>query len=388
MRALPTAALPADLELDYVEFYVADAEASAMAFRDRYGFTPAGRAGSPAEGFRSLALTQGAMTLVLTQATVDDHPATAYVLAHGDGIADIALCTADAAEAFAQAVARGGRPIAEPVAHPGEFPAVTATIGGFGDVVHTLVQRAPGDPARLPVGFVPLTGFQEALAQADLPADEPARLAAPSGGPAEEPPALAEVDHFAVCVPADELAATISYYRTVLGFEETFTEQIKVGTQAMNSTVVQSVSRTVTFTVIEPDTSAEPGQIDAFLKRHGGAGVQHLAFSTEDAVRAVRTLAARGVRFLSTPGAYYDALAERVTPRAHSVAELRELSLLIDEDHGGQLFQIFTRTEHEKRTLFYEVIERIGAKTFGGSNIKALYEAVEVERQRSGDTAR
>ncbi|GAB2695022.1 4-hydroxyphenylpyruvate dioxygenase [Kitasatospora kifunensis] len=365
MRALPTASYPADLDLDYVEFYVADVEATAAAFQSRYGFTLAGCAGSAAAGFRSLALTQGAMTLVLTEATIDDHPATAYVLAHGDGIADIALRTGDVTAAFTEAVRRGGRPIAEPAAHSGKFPTVTATIGGFGDVVHTLVERSANAEDRLPVGFTPLAAT----------------------GTNADAPLLAEVDHFAVCVPADELDLTIAYYREVFGFEETFTERIAVGAQAMNSKVAQSVSRTITFTVIEPDTSADPGQIDAFLKRHGGAGVQHLAFSTEDAVHAVRTLADRGVQFLSTPGAYYDALAQRVAPKAHSIAQLRELSLLIDEDHGGQLFQIFTRSTHEKKTLFYEVIERIGAETFGSSNIKALYEAVEVERLRSEDAS-
>ncbi|MGK4585535.1 4-hydroxyphenylpyruvate dioxygenase [Kitasatospora sp. HPMI-4] len=371
MRAMSTGAFPADLDLDYVEFQVADVEAAAAEFRGRYGFAVAGMAGSPEEGFRSLALVQGRITLVLTEATVDDHPATAYVLAHGDGVANIALRTADAAEAFAQAVSRGGRPIAGPRTHPGEYPAVTATIGGFGDVVHTFVQRDPADPGRLPAGFTPV---------AEAPGDTCAR------GDGEDP-GLLELDHFAVCVPGGELDETVDYYRSVLGFEQTFTERIGVGTQAMNSKVVQSISRSVTFTVIEPDTGADPGQIDFFLKGHGGAGVQHLAFGTDDAVRTVGALSARGVRFLSTPGAYYDALARRVTPKAHSVAELRELSLLIDEDHGGQLFQIFTRSAHERKTLFFEVIERIGAETFGSSNIKALYEAVEAERlKQNGPT--
>ncbi|MFG2846320.1 4-hydroxyphenylpyruvate dioxygenase [Kitasatospora sp. NPDC048296] len=367
MSAMPTAPFPADLGIDHVELHVSDVEAAAADFRNRYGFTVVGAAGSPAEGFRSLALVQGRITLVLTEATVDDHPATAFVLAHGDGIANIALRTTDAAEAFAEAVRRGGRPVAAPQEHPGEHPAVTATIAGFGDIVHTFVQRDPADPARLPIGFSPV----------ERQPDESADL-----------PRLLEVDHFAVVVPADELDQTVAYYRSVLGFEQTFAERIAVGTQAMNSKVVQSISREVTFTVIEPDTSADPGQIDSFLKKHGGAGVQHVAFSTADAVASVRVLADRGVQFLATPGAYYDALAQRVTPKTHTVDELRELSLLIDEDHGGQLFQIFTRSAHERKTLFFEVIERIGAETFGSSNIKALYEAVEAERLKRDGSER
>ena len=368
MRPLPTASFPADLDVDYVELYVDDAETTAAAFRNRYGFTLAGAAGSPAEDFRSLAVTQGEITLVLTEATADTHPASGYVRAHGDGVADIALHVTDATTAFTEAVRRGGRPVAEPRFHAGEFPLVTAAVAGFGDVVHTFVQRDPADASRLPAGFTPVADAPDAAAG--------------------EPTLLDGIDHFAVCVPAGELDATIDYYRTVLGFDRTFTERIVVGTQAMNSEVVQSSSRGVTFTVIAPDTSAEPGQIDAFLAAHGGAGVQHVAFDTEDAVRSVQALSARGVQFLSTPGAYYDALVQRVSPKNHQVGELRALSLLVDEDHGGQLFQIFTRSVHERKTLFFEVIERIGAETFGSSNIKALYEAVEVERLRQESTQR
>ncbi|MFJ4184420.1 4-hydroxyphenylpyruvate dioxygenase [Kitasatospora sp. NPDC089509] len=366
MSSLPTAVFPADLGLDHVELHVADVDAAAADLCGRFGFTVVGTTGPAADGLRGLALAQGRISLALTAATADDHPATAYVLAHGDGVAGIALRTADAAAAFAEAVRRGGRPIAEPRVLDGEFRTVVATVGGFGDVVHTFVQRDPADPGTLPPGFVPAPSV-----------GEPAAV-----GESADAPGLLELDHFAVCVPGGELDATIAYYRDVLGFEQTFEERIEVGTQAMNSQVVQSADRGVTFTVIEPDTTADPGQIDMFLKRHGGAGVQHLAFASADAVRSVRALAERGVHFLSTPGAYYDALADRVAPRTHTVAELRELSLLIDEDHGGQLFQIFTRSGHERRTLFFEVIERIGAETFGSSNIKALYEAVEVERLR------
>jgi 4-hydroxymandelate synthase len=148
----------------------------------------------------------------------------------------------------------------------------------------------------------------------------------------------------------------------------------------MESTVVQSRSGAVTLTLIEPDESAAPGQIDEFLKSHQGPGVQHVAFSTRDAVRAVRILGRRGVAFLTTPPAYYDLLRERVHLPDSKVESLRATSVLVDEDHDGQLFQIFTASTHPRHTLFFEVIERQGARTFGSANIKALYEAVERER--------
>ena len=351
----------ADVSVDYVEIYVEDLDAALFFWVDRYAFAVAGFSNSATH--RSVALRQGAITLILTQATSDLHPASAYVLSHGDGIADIALRTADVPALYEAAVAAGAAPVQPPSRHRGEGPLCTAVIRGFGDVVHTLVQRPADGSFGLPVGFVASIGVRE-------------RQAASVG--------LLGVDHFAVCLPAGELDPTVDFYQRVLGFEHTFSERIEVGTQAMESKVVQSVSGAVTFTLIEPDTKADSGQIDMFLKGHDGPGVQHIAFSTADAVRAVRTLEGRGVGFLSTPGTYYDLLAERIEPKSHSVPELRAVNLLADEDHSGQLFQIFTSSTHPRRTLFFEIIERQGAGSFGSANIKALYEAVELERVPQG----
>jgi 4-hydroxymandelate synthase len=153
-----------------------------------------------------------------------------------------------------------------------------------------------------------------------------------------------------------------------------------VGDQAMNSKVVQSRSREVTLTLIEPDTSRTPGQIDRFLKNHGGPGVQHVAFRSLNIVRSVRTMRSNGAEFLKTPSAYYRLLADRLELSRYTAADLGELGILADEDHAGQLFQIFTRSTHPRGTVFVEVIERLGATTFGSGNIRALYEAVEAEQ--------
>jgi 4-hydroxymandelate synthase len=191
---------------------------------------------------------------------------------------------------------------------------------------------------------------------------------------------LLEIDHIAVCLNTGDMNATVDFYRKALGFRDIFEEHIVVGAQAMESKVVQSPSGTVTLTLIEPDPSAAPGQIDEFLKSHQGAGVQHLAFSSPDAVRAVRVLTARGVTFLTTPPAYYDLLGQRIDLSRSRLEDLRARNVLADEDHHGRLFQIFTASTHPRHTLFFEVIERQGAETFGSANIKALYEAVELER--------
>ncbi|MEV5156685.1 4-hydroxyphenylpyruvate dioxygenase [Streptomyces werraensis] len=347
-----------ELSLDHVGFYVQDTAAAAAHFTDGYGFEIYGSSGpeNSTGPIRSVALGKNRIRLVLTTAQGADHPVAAYVAQHGDGVADIALTTSDAAAAFAEAVRRGAAPVAEPAERDGF---VTASVRGFGDVIHTFVQRPAGEDARALPGFSP-----------------------ESGTGARFDSGLNEIDHFAVCLEAGQLLPTVEFYEKALDFRTVFEERIVVGGQAMDSKVVQSRSGSVTFTLIEPDTSLEPGQIDGFLKNHGGAGVQHIAFTADDIVESVGLLKSRGVSFLSTPDAYYRLLS--VDTAKHSVPELRELDILVDEDHDGQLFQIFTSSVHPRGTLFMEVIERLGARTFGSGNIKALYEAVERQRAEAG----
>jgi 4-hydroxymandelate synthase len=352
-----------ELSLDYVEIYVEHLDASVNDWTDRYAFTVVGTSESAEQ--RSAALRHGGIVLVLTEGVSERHPASLYVLAHGDGVADIALRTPDVEAAFAAAVAGGAEVRRPPTHHPAGGPRVTATLGGFGDVSHTLVQRPAEEGPGLPAGFT-----------AVAPSDDAVERSAD----AEDLVELLELDHVAVCLNSGELQPTVDFYREALGFRHIFEERIVVGAQAMESKVVQSRTGSVTLTLIQPDLTAEAGQIDEFLKDHQGSGVQHLAFSSSDAVRAVRALRRRGVTFLTTPPAYYDLLGRRIELAEGRLDDLRATNVLADEDHGGQLFQIFTASTHPRRTLFFEVIERQGARTFGSSNIKALYEAVELER--------
>ncbi|GGQ87551.1 4-hydroxyphenylpyruvate dioxygenase [Couchioplanes azureus] len=338
------------ISVNHIELYAPDAAAQAAELTDHYGFTPRGTQESP--DHRSIVLDQGEIVVVVTEGRTAGHPATGYVERHGAGVGDIALRTGDAAAAYAHAVAAGARPVAPPRSQDGW---VTARIGAFGDVLHTYVQPpAREDGRRLP-GFGPWGSHAGAAGH------------------------LSAVDHFAVCLEAGRLAPTVRFYES-LGFAAIFEERIAVGEQAMNSTAVQSASGGVTFTLIEPDPAATPGQIDEFLAHHQGPGVQHVAFATGDIVAAVGALGARGVSFLDPPAAYYQLLTSRLEPLAHTLPELRERGILADEDHDGQLYQIFTSSTHPRRTLFFEVIERLRAQTFGSGNVKALYEAVELER--------
>ncbi|GAB3484224.1 4-hydroxyphenylpyruvate dioxygenase [Amycolatopsis cihanbeyliensis] len=344
-----------DLVLDHVVFHVGDADSRSAEFMRDYGLDVCARSGDRqgGSGVYSVAVGKRDISMVFTEPMTDDHPATAYVQAHGDGVADIAMVTSDARAAYAEALRRGARSMAEPAEIDG---VVTASIMGFGDVVHTFVQRPENSDPLVPPGFTPVSRE------------------------AEVDTGVAVLDHFAVCLEGGQLDPTVEFYENVLGFPAIFEEKIVVGAQAMNSKVVQSPSGTVTLTLIEPDLTRDPGQIDEFLKNHGGAGVQHIALTTESIVESVDMMTARGVEFLNTPGAYYDKLGERIELDRHSIPSLRELGILVDEDHDGQLFQIFARSTHPRGTFFMEVIERAGARTFGSGNIKALYEAVEAER--------
>jgi len=346
--------------IDHVEFHVGDAEQTADSFCTAFGFRRTGR-GEPGSGpapGRSLLLEQGSIRVLLTCGLAADHPAAEYVLKHGDGVACIALSVEDAAQAFEEAVRRGARPVAEPEVCRGEDgEVVVATVAGPGDVTHRLVERRSAGGGFLPGAIHPV---------------------APQPRAGTDP--VQDLDHIALCVPAEQLEPTVRLYRQVFGFHEIFQERIEIGDQAMDSTVVQSPSRGVTLTIIAPDPAARPGQIDEFLGAHAGPGVQHLALGTGDIVSAVRTLADRGVRFLSTTSGYYDAVEPRLGAVGVPVATLRAGNILVDRDERGELFQIFAESTFARRTFFFELIERRGALTFGSNNIKALYEAKERER--------
>ncbi|WP_229401718.1 4-hydroxyphenylpyruvate dioxygenase [Micromonospora okii] len=344
--------------IDHVELYVGDARQAAFYFGTAVGFRLRGQGGPETglAGQRSLLLGQADIRMVLTSGLTAQHPASTYVQRHGDGIAVVALEVDDAAGAYAELVERGATPVRPPATFTGaDAEVVIAEVGGFGDVTHRLVQRRGDRSEFLPGAF-----------ETEPPAGGDGRL-------------LAEIDHLAICVPPGQLAETVAHYERVFGFSAIFTEHVEVAGQAMNSTAVQSPSGRVTLVLLEPDTSHRPGQIDAFLAQHAGAGVQHLALRTDDIVTAVGALRERGVRFAGTPAAYYDDLEQRVGPVDAPLDRLRELSILADRDHGGQLLQIFTESMHVRRTLFLELIERRGALTFGSGNIKALYEAKERE---------
>jgi 4-hydroxymandelate synthase len=348
------------LDIDHIELYVGDATVAAQYLCDALGFRVYGHGGPDTglPGQRSVLLGQADIRVLLTSGLHKDHPASQFVAKHGDGVAVTAFRTENAADAYASAVAAGGSGLREPCSwQDDDARVVTAEVAGFGDVVYRFTERH-GSPAQ----FQPHAITMEPQAQAETDND-----------------LLRIIDHAAVCVPAGELSSTIAFHERVFGFRVIFEEYIEIGEQGMASSVVQSPSGGVTFTILEPDLSRKRGQIDDFLAWHDGPGVQHIAYLTEDIVGTVSHFGDRGVEFAQTPSSYYDMLTGRLGAVDLPVDELRPLGILVDRDHWGQMYQIFMKSTHIRRTYFTELIDRHGARTFGTSNIPALFAAKERE---------
>lgn len=342
--SVPARVDPPGTCIDHVRFYVHDLEASVKELVTGYGMEHLAEQG--ADAGRTVAVGAGRIRLLLTEPSPQDTRGRSFLDRHGDGAADIALRVPDAAEAHARAAGGGARSIAEPVR---QGDRVTAVVSGFGDVVHSLVQYPPG------------------------------RAPGPRPGRSGEPD-LQAIDHVAVCLEPGSLDSTAAFYEAAFGLRPAFSDRTVVGGQAMRSTAVQHPERAVTFTLLEPDPGLAPGQIDEFLAGNRGPGVQHLALGTPNIVEAVGRLTRRSVGFLGAPDAYYRLLSERIRLCRHSTESLRELGVLVDADQDGLLFQIFARSTHPRGTYFFELVERCGARTFGGGNIRALYEALAADQ--------
>jgi len=351
-------------DIDYVEMYVEDVRQAASFFCSAYGFRVMAEAGpeTGVDDHRSLILDQGQARLMLTSALSPEHPAAEFVRLHGDGVRDVAFRTQDVKAAFDRALQAGARGLMEPTVLEGEGGRViqAKVSSPVGDGVHSLIHRE-----REPEGFLP--GYRP-LDVLPLPATE----------------LFTWVDHVAMCLEPGTLDATMGFYQRAFGFRQSHEENILTEYSGMNSRVTQNESGRICFPMQEPMPGRRGGQLDEFLRNHGGAGVQHLALLTPDICRTLTLLRERGVGFLETPDSYYDVLPERVGLIDEPISRLRKLDILVDRDSDGYLLQIFAKSVHARRTFFLEVIQRKKARGFGSANIKALYEAKERERQRVG----
>jgi 4-hydroxymandelate synthase len=329
-------------QIAFIELYTSEQKTAVDYFGAALGF--AAVAESSDDDSHSVLLRQGR-----TQILVTAGPRTASFLEeHGDGVADIAFGCDDVATSHARALAAGATDFGTSRGNP--------VVSGFGSVRHSLVPSTDG--VDLPAGHL----------WTPLPAEP---------GPTRH---IRLLDHVAICVEAGSLDHHADFYDAAFGFGRYSSEFVDVGGSSMDSVVVRSGSGEVTFTLVAPGSATGTGQLNAFLNRNGGPGVQHLALLVDDIVTAVTEATGRGVAFLQTPGSYYDVLAERIPDMPEAIASLRATNVLADRDEWGYLLQLFTRSPYPRNTLFYEFIQRRGARGFGSANIRALYEAVERDR--------
>ena len=370
-NVLATASAPTDTfpinGTDFVEFYVGNAKQASHYYRTAFGFQLVGYRG-PETGTRDRAsylLQQNKVRLLLTTALSPDHPAAAHVALHGDGVRDIALWVDDARQAFDAAIERGARPAQKPtVLRDDGGEVVIAGIHTYGDTIHSLIERRNYKGLFLP-------GFQTV---------NPGYSPAPVG--------LQYVDH---CVGNVELGAMntwVNFYQDVMGFRNLVSfddKDISTEYSSLMSKVVASGNDRIKFPINEPAQGRKKSQIDEYLEFYRGPGVQHLAMATDNIIETVTALRDRGVDFLQVPKAYYDSVLDRVGHIDEDLAPLKELGILVDRDDEGYLLQIFSKPVQDRPTLFFEIIQRKGAKSFGKGNFKALFEAIEREQAARGN---
>jgi 4-hydroxyphenylpyruvate dioxygenase len=352
---------------DHIEFYVGNAKQAAYYYQHAWGFNLVAYAG-PETGVRdrtSYVLQQGKIRFVLSTALHPDHEITRHVAQHGDGVKVLALWVDDAEKAFYETMSRGAKAHTQPYTISDDNGEVKiAAIHTYGDTIHRFVERKNYSGPFLP-------GFREA--KSSIPVK--------SVG-------LQVVDHCVGNVELGKMNDWVKFYEDVMGFKMIITfddKDISTEYSALMSKVVSNGNGYVKFPINEPAEGKKKSQIDEYLEFYHGAGVQHMALLTDDVIATVSELKERGIDFLTVPTTYYDELQTRVGKIDENVEDLKRLGILVDRDDEGYLLQIFTKPVEDRPTVFYEIIQRKGAKSFGKGNFKALFEAIEREQAMRGN---
>ena len=354
------------LGTDYVELYVGNAKQSAHYYKTAFGFQSLAYAGLET-GIRdrtSYVLAQGKIRLVLTTPLTSHSPIAEHIKKHGDGVKVIALWVEDARRAFKETVDRGAVPFMEPgVERDGFGEVVRSGIHTYGDTVHIFVERKNYNGIFLP-------GYQSWISDYN---------------PKET--GLKYIDHMVGNVNWGQMNTWAQFYRETMGFANLISFDDKdISTQysALMSKVMTNGNGRIKFPINEPAAGINKSQIEEFVDFYEGSGCQHIAVATDDIVFTVSEMRKRGVEFLHVPGNYYDTVADRVGSIDEDMLRLKELGIMVDRDEEGYLLQIFTRPVEDRPTMFFEIIQRKGAKSFGKGNFRALFESIEEEQRRRG----
>ncbi len=352
---------------DYIEFYVGNAKQAAVFYQYAFGFELVAYAG-PETGVRdraSYVLQQNKIRVVLTTSLLQDSEISEHVKKHGDGVKVLALWVDDAAKSFYETTTRGAAEASKPQTLKDEFgEVVVASIKTYGETIHTFVERTNYKGAFLP-GYL-----------------------AVKSGMKIEPIGLKHIDHCVGNVELGKMNQWVKFYEDVMGFKLLVTfddEDISTEYSALMSKVVSNGNGYIKFPINEPADGKKKSQIEEYLDFYHTPGVQHIAIATDDIIHTVSELRRRGVEFLKVPDVYYEDVMDRVGTINESLEELRKLNILIDRDEEGYLLQIFTKPIQDRPTVFFEIIERNGAKSFGKGNFKALFESIEREQALRGN---
>ncbi|MFN4770387.1 MAG: 4-hydroxyphenylpyruvate dioxygenase [Candidatus Kapaibacterium sp.] len=352
---------------DYIEFYVGNAKQAAYFYRTAFGFKLVAYAG-PETGVRdraSYVLQQNKVRFVLTTPMHPGNDIANHINHHGDGVKTLALWVDDATKSWEETTKRGAVSVQEPTTISDDHGTVVISgIRTYGDTVHMFVERKNYTGVFLP-------GFQ---------AMESTYNTTPAG--------LQYVDHCVGNVELGKMDEWVKFYEDVMGFKLLLTfddKDISTEYSALMSKVVSNGSGYIKFPINEPAEGKKKSQIDEYLEFYHGPGVQHIAIATHDIVHTVTELRDRGIEFLRVPNTYYDDLLDRVGSIDEDIAPLRELGILVDRDEEGYLLQIFTKPVEDRPTVFFEIIQRKGAKSFGKGNFKALFESIEREQALRGN---
>ncbi|MDQ3660742.1 MAG: 4-hydroxyphenylpyruvate dioxygenase [Actinomycetota bacterium] len=353
------------LGIDYIQFFVGNARQAAHYYRS-LGFTPVAYMGLET-GSRdrvSWCVRQNEITFVFT-GTLDDNGAIAdHVKRHGDGVHDVALRVPDAEESYRVAVERGAREVREPEILEDEHgKIVTAAIATYGETIHSLVSRQDYSGVFWP-------GF------ASLPSSDVSGFG------------ISDIDHVVGNVELGKMQEWVAFYERIMGFTELrhfSDEEISTEYSALMSKVVWDGNGKIKLPINEPAEGKRKSQIEEYLEYYKSPGVQHIAMATEDIVRSVESASRAGIDFLRVPGVYYDEAKQRVPEIADKIEALQRNGILVDRDEDGYLLQIFSRPVQDRPTVFFELIERHGARGFGAGNFKALFEAIEREQAARGN---
>src|SRR5579871_861245 len=353
---------------DHLEFYVGNAKQAAYYYRAAFGMRLIAYSG-PETGMRdrvSYVVQQGKIRFILTTPLSPEGAIADHIKLHGDGVHEIALWVEDAESAYRETTKRGARGVLEPTVFKDEHGEVRiSAIAAYGDTIHGFIERKNYRGVFLP-------GFH--------PVDAEDRVSRPVG--------LLHIDHMVGNVGWGQMNAWVDFYRDVMGFQlyQHFDDQdISTEYSALMSKVMANGNGRVKFPINEPATGKKKSQIEEYLEYYRGPGVQHIAMATDDIIHTVSKLRAQGVEFLKVPTTYYDNLEKRCGKIDEPVDQLAELGILVDRDDEGYMLQIFTKPVEDRPTLFYEVIQRKGSRSFGKGNFKALFEAIEREQGLRGN---